>query len=394
MRYPDLFPTANQMPDDVKSREGDFQGRPYTLYRSTPRGIRSRLRGEEGDFAAPGEQEAERRRWRAPWRRGEPSPEPGRRVTVKRVLMYLVIALIFWFGLSFILFMISASNQAGTIPAAAKAQLSSGGNMLFSANNILIIGTDQRPKNGPGSKEPGSNYNDAGSRSDTIMIWRLGGGTSRRLSIPRDTAVNIPGYGVNKINAAYAFGGPALTIKTIKQFTGLKINHVIIVNLANFPKFIDAIGGVTINTDKICAQISGGKADGGFTINLSKGSHHLSGEQALLLARIRENSCNPAENDLTREMRQQQILNAIKGQLISFHTFFHLPWAAWDAPQALRSDMGGFTLMSLFAASEMGGSAPIQILKPTGGEVLSNGGDALTVTPSAVHSAVNQLLHG
>ncbi len=382
------------MPNDVESRERDPQGRPYTLYRSAPRGLRSRLRGEEeSEFRPASGGEGDGGRSWLPWRRRS-GAQPGRPITVRRVLKYLLIALVFWLGLSFVLFMISASNQAGSIPASAKAELSPGGNMLFSANNILIIGTDQRPRSGPGSKEPGSNYNDAGSRSDTIMIWRVGGGTSRRLSIPRDTATNIPGHGPNKINAAYALGGPALAIKTIKAFTGLKINHIIIVNLANFPKFIDAIGGVTIHTDKICAQISGGRADGGFSLNLSKGSHHLSGEQAMLIARIRENSCNPAENDLTREMRQQQILNAIKGQLISLHTFFHLPWAAWDAPQALRSDMGGLTLLSLFGASELGGSAPVQVLKPTGSEVLPGGGDALTVTPSAVHSAVNRLMNG
>lgn len=383
------------MPDNAQPRQGDLQDRPYTLYRSTPRGIRSRLRGGDGDnLRASPQQPVGRSRWRLPWRLGGPATAPGRRVTAKRVLKYLIIALLLWVGLSFVLFLISASNQAGTIPASAQAQLTPGGNMLFSANNILIIGTDQRPRTGPGSKEPGSNYNDAGSRSDTIMIWRVGGGTSRRLSIPRDTAVNIPGYGVNKINAAYAIGGPALAIKTVKQFLGVKINHIIIVNLANFPKFIDAIGGVTIHTDRICAEISGGKANGGFTIDLKPGTHHLSGLEAMLIARIRENTCNPSENDLTREMRQQQILNAIKGQLISFHTFFNLPWAAWDAPQALRSDMGGLTLLSLFGASEIGGSAPVHVLKPTGAEVLPNGGDALTVSPSAVQSAVNRLMNG
>jgi anionic cell wall polymer biosynthesis LytR-Cps2A-Psr (LCP) family protein len=113
-----------------------------------------------------------------------------------------------------------------------------------------------------------------------------------------------------------------------------------------------------------------------------------------VLARTRENTCNPAENDLTREMRQQQILNAIKSKLVSPTTFFHLPWASWYAPQALRTDMGGLTLLSLFAASEMGGSAPTQILKPTGSTVLTNGGDALTVTPDAVRAAVSKLVSG
>jgi LCP family protein required for cell wall assembly len=392
----------------------NLQERPYKLYRSGPRSLRSLLRGDDpadaraggasglrgpgktggGGYGPRRDYSAGGRFWRRAPRGGAVAAGTRRRVTPRRVIKYILLALVFWVGLSFVLFMISASNQAGTIPASAQAQLTSGGNMLFSANNILIIGTDQRPRSGPGSKEPGSNYSDVGSRSDTIMIWRLGGGTSRRLSIPRDTAVNIPGYGMNKVNAAYAIGGPALAIKTIKQFTGLQINHIIIVNLANFPKFIDAIGGITIKTDKVCSTISGGRKDGGFTLDLSAGTHHLTGEQALLLARTRENSCNPAESDLTREMRQQQILNAIKSQLFSFTTFIHLPWAAWDAPQALRSDMGGLTLMSMFAASEVGGSAPVRILKPTGAEVLANGGDALTVTPGAVHSAVNQLMNG
>jgi LCP family protein required for cell wall assembly len=395
------------MPDDVRER-------PYKKYRSGPRGLRSLLRGEDpadrrgggGHGAAqPGADGYGSRRnygretlW-SRLRSRDLRPRgattlPRRRVTVRRVIKYLLVALVLWVGLSFVLFMISASNQSGTIPASAKAELTPGGNMLFSANNILILGTDQRPRTGPGSKEPGSNYNDAGSNSDTIMLWRVGGGTSRRLSIPRDTAFNIPGVGLAKINAAYAAGGATLALKTIKQFTGLQINHIIIVNLAAFPKFIDAIGGITIKTDKVCSTISGGRADGGFTLDLSAGTHHLNGEQALILARTRENSCNPAENDLTREMRQQAILNAIKSQLFSFTTFVHLPWASWDAPQTLRTDMGGFTLMSLFAASEIGGSAPVHVLMPTGAEVLPDGGDALTVTPGAVHSAVNKFMNG
>ena len=89
--------------------------------------------------------------------------------------------------------------------------------MLTSTDTILVIGTDQRPA---GSKEPGANTSDAGSRSDTMMLWRVGGGISRRLSIPRDTLVRIPGHGTNKINAAYAYGGPALTIKTVERSPG------------------------------------------------------------------------------------------------------------------------------------------------------------------------------
>jgi LCP family protein required for cell wall assembly len=302
-----------------------------------------------------------------------------------------VIALAAWLLLSLVLFIISAASQSGGIPSDAQAALTSGGNMLTSTNTVLVIGTDQRPS---GTHEAGANTSDAGSRSDTLMLWQIGGGTSRRLSIPRDTLVSIPGHGTNKINAAYAFGGPALTIKTVDALTGLKINHVIIINFANFPKFIDAIGGVTVKTGRICSQISGGAQNGGWTLNLSPGTHHLTGIQALTLARTRKNSCNAASNDLTREGYQQQILNAIKSQLLAPYTFFHLPWASWYAPQSIRTDMGGFTLMSMFVASELGGSAPVQILKPTGGESVPGVGDALTVTPQDVQHAVSKLVNG
>jgi LCP family protein required for cell wall assembly len=290
-----------------------------------------------------------------------------------------------------VIFLISASSQSSGVPADAEAALASGGNMITSTDTILVIGTDQRPA---GTHEGGANTQDAGSRSDTLMLWRLGGGTSRRLSIPRDTLVPIPGHGTNKINAAYAFGGPALTIKTVDQLTGIKINHVIIINFANFPKFIDAIGGVTVKTGRICSEISGGVQNGGFTLNLAPGTHHLNGRDALTLARTRENKCNAASNDLTREGYQQQILNGIKSQLLSVHAFLHLPWASWYAPQAVRTDMGGFTLMSMFIASEIGGSAPVQILEPTGGAVVPGVGDSLTVTPEKVRQAVDKLMNG
>jgi LCP family protein required for cell wall assembly len=345
----------------------------YTLYRTGPRGLLARLRGARDPGAGLGR-----------WLR-------TRRITPRRALKWLAVAVLAWLALSVVLFLLSAQTQQGSIPAAAQAQLAPGGNMLTSADTILILGTEQAPK---GWNWRGDNTSDVGSNSDTIMLWRVGGGVSRRLSIPRDTVANIPGHGEAKINAAYSYGGAALALKTVERLTGAKINHVIVVNLANFPPFIDAIGGIDVKTDRICSDISGGSKNGGWSLYLSRGTHHLDGTQALVLARTRENKCNPAETDLTRVMRQQQILNAIKAKLQSPSTFFHLPWASWDAPKVLRSDMGGFTLLSLFAAAEVGGSAPVRVLHPTGAEVLPDGGEALTVTPAAVHSAVSKLISG
>ena len=361
--------------------------RPYKLYRSVPKGLRARLRGEEDlaesghppDGGGPGR----------PGRRRD--LEPGvpwwrRRWSVRRVLKYLVVAIVAWLVLSLVLFLVSAQIQSGSVPNSVSAALSPGSNMLTGTDTVLVIGTDQRPK---GSKEPGAFA--GGIRSDTMMLWRIGGGTSRRLSIPRDTLVPIPGYGVTKINAAYSYGGPALAIKTVENLTGVKINHLIIVNLANFPKFIDAIGGVTVKTGRICSNISGGVKNGGFSLFLRPGVHHLTGIQALTLARTRENACSAASNDLTREAYQQKILNAIKGQLLSPSIFFRLPWASWAAPKAVRTDMGGPTLMTLFAAAELGGSAPTDILQQNHlplPDVQSASGQA------AIHRAVSRLMNG
>ncbi len=364
--------------------------RPYTVYRSRPRGLLARLRGEEGT-EMPGGDGAERPdRRRGLFRRG-PGAAPTGWAIARRVLKYVAIAVVGWLLLSLVLFLVSAQIEQGKVSDATTAALTSGGNMLTSTDTVLIIGTDQRPK---GSKEPGANTSDVGSRSDTIMLWRIGGGVSRRLSIPRDTIAAISGHGSTKINAAYAFGGPPLAIRTIEQLTGVKINHIIIVNLAAFPQFIDAIGGIDITTGRICSNISGGTQNGGFSLHLRPGTHHLNGIQALTLARTRHNACNSAENDLTRARRQQQILNSVKGKLLSFGTFFHLPWAAWDAPKVLRTDMGGFTLLSLFAASEFGGSAPVQVLKPSGFVTLPDGESALSVSPAEVQRAVAKLMNG
>jgi len=373
------------MPSLYGSVPEDLRDRPYTLYRARPRGLRALLRGEEDAGLGP-EREPRPGRDR-PWRRRR---APGRPLTWRRVLKWVVLALLAWILLSVVLFVISAQIERGNLPSSADAALTSGGNMLFSADNVLILGTDQRPRAGPGSKEPGSNYNDAGSRSDTIMLWRIGGGVSRRLSIPRDTLASIPGYGRTKINAAYAYGGPALAIKTVEAFTGLKINHVIIVNLGAFPPFIDAIGGIDVRTGRVCSDISGGARNGGFSLYLSPGVHHLNGIQALTYARTRENKCNPADNDLTRVQHQQQILNAIKSKLLSPSTFLRLPLASWDAPKVLRTDMGGPTLLSLFIASELGGSAPVHVLRVSP----IPGSSDLYASPQDVRSAVGQLVGG
>jgi LCP family protein required for cell wall assembly len=387
-----------------RSTTSHVEDRPYTTYRAAPRGLRERLRDpqdavEEEALGRPsrrararrrdgGPEGARRRRW-WPWR-------GSRGITPWRVVRWVVALILAWVLLSVVLFFISAQSRTGSLPAGAKAQLAGGSTMLVSPETVVIVGLDNRPTSGKGSKEGGltsAQRLEKYAHTDSIMLWRVGAGVSRRLSIPRDTLVNVPGCGEQKINAAWSCGGPGLTLKVIKQFTGIHtINHMVVVDLAHFPKFIDDIGGVNVKTGRICSNISGGAANGGFTLNLKPGVHHLSGIQALTLARTRDNSCNPAYTDLNREAAQQEILNSIKSQLLTAHTFFHLPWVAWDAPGVIQTDMGGLSLMQLFLSAELGGSAKPRLLNETNSTY--NGADVLIPHAANVRSEVRRLMTG
>jgi LCP family protein required for cell wall assembly len=363
------------MPDDRERPQ-------YTRYRSRPRLLEGLRRGPEPEFRGVGGLREERRRRIG--RAGRKSWTP------KRVIKWIVLAIAGWLVLSLVLFLISAQIEQGKVTDSAQRALSSGGPLPFSPNTILVIGSDARPR---GTKEKGANVVGQPSRSDTLMLIRTGGLKSARLSIPRDTVVDIPGHGPDKINAAYAIGGAALTITTVERFLGIKVNHLVEVDFENFPKFIDALGGVDVELSGcVRAKLDGGDGAGGTTLNLRKGVNHLDGHHALGLARVRVNACRPGENDLDRAERQQRILNAIKGKLTSPTTFFRLPWVSWTAPKAIRTDMGGPTLLALFAALQLGGTPAPQVLKPSGVATTSGGGSGLTVSDDEKRSAVQRFL--
>jgi LCP family protein required for cell wall assembly len=223
---------------------------------------------------------------------------------------------------------------------------------------------------------------------------RIGGGKNATLSIPRDTVVNIPGHGMDKINAAYAYGGPALAIRTIEQFLGIQVNHLVEVNFDNFPQLVDALGGITYTGGCVVSMLNGGFKNGGYTLRLPAGTHHIDGKQALALARTRHNACNPHDSDLTRARRQQKILAGIKDKVTSFSTLVRLPWVSWAAPKAVRSDMGGVSLLGLVGAELTGGSKSPHVLKPSGVTTTASGGAGLTVSQATVRAAVAKFLAG
>ncbi len=346
----------------------------YTRYRARRRLWQRRLSEEAGPVP--------------PAHRAPRSAAWGRRFTPKRIALGVLAFVFAWLALSLALFLISSHFERTSPPSDVSSVLDPAGFPLTSANNILVLGSDRRPKN---SKEPGAETTGPG-RSDTIMLIRTGGGHAARLSIPRDTVVEIPGHGLQKINAAHAFGGPALSISVIKRWLGIPINHLVEVDFENFPELIDAMGGVTYTGGCIVSRLDGGFSRGGYTLRLSAGTHHLNGKQALALARTRENLCAPNETDLQREEHQQALFTDMKRRLLSPSSFLRLPLIAWNAPPAIISDMSGPTLIGLFGALAVSGTPPTRVLKPSGSLTLPDGEQGLTVSEGERRAAVAQFM--
>ena len=356
----------------------------YSVYRSR-RNPFARLR--EADLGAVRSKLGERRKAS---RRREVEGEPGEKPRWRKVLRFVLIGAAFWFLLSVVLFMVSAQIQKGKLNGQAADELGGNPFLAISPQTILVMGTDVRPRgvpdeNGNPTRKKCTDAAASGdphpdgclpTRADTLLLVRIGGGAFEKLSIPRDTLAEVPGVGAEKINSAYASGGAALQIEAVEAFLGIDIDHAIILDFEGFADFIEAIGGVTVNlTDRLKSKIDGGAGQGGITLELDRGEHTLNGQEALAFARTRKNQRNPAEGDIERAERQQQVLSGIKDRLTSPWrapiNFIRGPWIGWSAPKAMVSDMGGFTLPQLAIGVAIGGKPGSKIL----------GRDA-TVTPA------------
>ena len=173
------------------------------------------------------------------------------------------------------------------------------------ATNFLVLGSDSRISAGDPTQ-----WQVGAQRTDAIMIVQVSGNREdvSVMSIPRDSWVDVPGHGRAKINAAYSYGGPALTIQTVEQLTGIRIDHFIVADFESFKTLTDEIGGVTINL-KTPQTLAGTELDAGAQL--------LNGEQAL--AYTRERRTLPG-GDFDRINRQQAWMRAIVSQVFSSGT--------------------------------------------------------------------------
>ena len=218
--------------------------------------------------------------------------------------------------------------------------------LLFNGTGLLFLGTDH-------SRQAAR----AGARhSDSILYVRTDPGRHRLvyLSIPRDLRVEVPGHGFQKINAAFQIGGPALAIRTVRTYTGLPVNHVIVSDFNAFRFLIDKLGGIDVNVpQKIlsnpfdCPFASVERCQRWKGWRFAKGPQHMNGWRALIYSRIRENQLDPSESDLTRGERQQQVLQATMRKLTSASTFTRMPFIGDDVFKPLATDLSAWQFLQL-----------------------------------------------
>lgn len=167
---------------------------------------------------------------------------------------------------------------------------------------ILLVGSDSRISAGDPTQ-----WQAGAQRTDAIMLARVPADRTGAyvVSIPRDSWVEVPGHGMNKVNAAFSFGGPALMVQTVEQLTGVRVDHVAVVDFTGFRAMTDALGGVDIT---VAADTADGRS------RFTAGTHRMDGETALDYVRQRKGLPG---GDLDRVKRQQNWIRAVMSEALS-----------------------------------------------------------------------------
>ena len=247
------------------------------------------------------------------------------------------------------------SDANARLPKSVRPVLTPDSGLLFSSSTtILLLGSDHATGRGSAGRS-------TDQHSDSITLLHTDPGRHRLvyLSIPRDLRTEVPGYGQQKINTAMQFGGPKLAIRTIDGLIGnvgkdLWVNHIVIVDFNQFEKLIDAVGGITVNvpenirsnrfdcpysTAQRCSQWQGWR--------FHKGPTHMSGHEALIFSRVRENQLDSSFTDFDRQRDQQLVEQATLSKLSSPSLFFSLPFNGSSLLKPIATDLSTWKLMQL-----------------------------------------------
>jgi LCP family protein required for cell wall assembly len=274
-----------------------------------------------------------------------PRRHVGRWIAV--ALGVLVLLVVAWGVGSYLSLRSGIADANERVPGSVKALLTKQDGLLTSTpTTILVLGTD-------GGTTPGR---ESANRSDSIMLIRTNPRNHRLafLSLPRDLRVEIPGVGSAKINAAFQAGGATLALRTVKQLTGLDVNHVAFVDFDRFKELVDAVGGIDVNVPRRilsnrfeCPYKTAARCSRWPGWRFERGVRHMDGRRALIYSRIRENRLDPSETDLARVRRQQQVVQATADKLTSFGSAIRLPFIGGDVTKPLATDLSAGQVLQL-----------------------------------------------
>ena len=240
---------------------------------------------------------------------GAAAPRRGRGRRIVAVLVALVLLLVLLVVGTVFAVSEGLGNNITRVPGAFAGIDEATRPAVSDSLTFLLVGTDTR------SDVPTTGTDADGGvgrdRSDVLMVATVDPArtTASVVSIPRDSWVEIPGHGMNKINAAYALGGPSLLIRTVENLTQLRVDHFGVIDFAGFESMVDAVGGIDVS-------VSEATSNGG--VDFRQGLNHLDGAGALLFVRQRYGL---AAGDLDRAQRQQAALRALLSKAASGGTF-------------------------------------------------------------------------
>ena len=212
---------------------------------------------------------------------------------------WIVLALV----ISLILFVFWTDSRLSRTDALPPGNASSG-----SGTNWLLVGSDSRQGLSEEDQAELGTGGDVGiGRTDTIMLLHIPrSGTAQLVSIPRDSYVNVPGFGSDKINAAFTYGGPQLLAQTVEEATGVGIDHYAEIGMGGLANVVDSVGGVEICVEEAITDPLAG-------IDLAAGCQDLKGADALGYVRTRAT----AQGDLDRVQRQREFFAALLDKITS-----------------------------------------------------------------------------
>ncbi|GAB4244674.1 MAG: hypothetical protein Kow00122_01140 [Thermoleophilia bacterium] len=271
-----------------------------------------------------------------------------------------------------------ADPEQGTIVSLLRETTTTGGDSAAEkprGQNILALGSDNR--------EEGS---EAYGRSDTLMIVHVDpeAGYVSILSLPRDLRVEVPGYGLQKINAAFAYGGPALSIQTVQRVTGIDLDHYVNIDFDAFRAITTTIGGVYVDVDRRY-YYAGNQYE---NIDLQPGYQKLAGEDALDWVRFRHDG----NMDFGRIVRQQRFLRAARDQISMWDAAREVPGLVGLLAENVRTDIGtGDALKLAYWGLKLRGSRIKQVDLAADTQEIG-GGSYVVATEEAIRDAVRDLL--